>query len=55
MIWIWVGGNPVGEDWNLGSVALITLEEAIRTYARRVRALVNRGAPLAGWLGGRSE
>ncbi len=54
MIWIWVGGNPFGEDWNLGSVRLFTLEEAMKKYARNVRGLINRGAQLNGWLGGRS-
>lgn len=54
MIWIWAGRNPVGEDWNLGSVRLYTLEEALNRYARRVRAICNHGAPLRAWLDGRS-
>ncbi len=35
-IWIWMGGNPTGQDWNLGSVRLLTLQEAIRHYARKL-------------------
>jgi hypothetical protein len=52
MIWIWVGSNPVGNDWSLGSVRLVTLPEAIKAYARRVRAAANHGAPLLAWLAG---
>ena len=37
MISIWMGGNPVGEDWSLGSVRLFTLEDAMRQYARKLR------------------
>lgn len=37
MVWIWVGGNPVGQDWTLGSVRLFTLEEAMTQYARKLR------------------
>jgi len=37
MIWIWVGGNPVGPDWSLGSVRISTLEQAMKTYARKLR------------------
>jgi hypothetical protein len=55
MMWIWMGGNPVGEDWSLGSVRLITLPDAIKAYARRVRAAANHGAPLREWLAGRCE
>lgn len=36
-IWIWMGCNPTGEDWNLGGVRLLTLEEAIGQYARKIR------------------
>jgi hypothetical protein len=36
-MWIWMGANPGGRDWNLGSVQLFTLEEAIRQYARKLR------------------
>ncbi len=54
MIWIWVGTNPVGEDWSLGSVRLFTLADAIKAYARRVRAACNHGAPLRAWLAGRT-
>lgn len=50
MLWIWKGSNPVGDDWSLGSVTLITLPEAIKAYARRVRAAANHGAPLREWL-----
>ena len=52
MMWIWMGGNPVGEDWSLGSARLITLSDAIKAYARRVRAAANHGAPLGEWLEG---
>ncbi len=38
-IWIWMGVNPTGQDWNLGSVRLLTLEEAIRQYARKMRRI----------------
>ncbi len=54
MLWIWKGVNPVGDDWSLGSVRLITLPEAIKAYARRVRVAANYGAPLRGWLAGRT-
>jgi hypothetical protein len=54
MIWIWKGSNPVGDDWSLGSVRLITLPEAIKAYARRVRAAANHGAPWPGWLARRT-
>ena len=37
MIWIWVGGNPVGRDWNFGSVRLFALEEALKQYVRKLR------------------
>lgn len=37
MIWIWMGGNPVGQDWSLGSVRLFTLEDALKQYARKLR------------------
>ena len=37
MSWIWVGGNPVGPDWSLGSVRISTLEQAMKTYARKLR------------------
>ncbi len=53
MIWIWMGTNPVGKDWNLGSVALTPLHRAIKAYTRRVCAAANHGAPLRGWLTGR--
>jgi hypothetical protein len=49
MIWVWVGSNPGGEDWRLGSVRLFTLAEAMKAYARRVRAACSHGAPLRGW------
>ena len=39
MIWIWVGGNPVGRDWSLGGVRISTLEEAMRAYARKLRCV----------------
>ncbi len=54
MIWIWVGRNPFGKDWGLGSVTLVTVADAIRAYARRVRAASNHGAPLHGWVNRRS-
>jgi hypothetical protein len=50
MIWVWMGSNPVGDDWSLGSVRLITLPDAIKAYARRVRAACNHGAALRAWL-----
>jgi hypothetical protein len=37
MIWIWVGVNPVGHDWSLGSASLYPLEEALRHYERKLR------------------
>jgi hypothetical protein len=37
MISIWMGGNPVGEDWSLGSVRLFTLEDALKQYERKLR------------------
>jgi hypothetical protein len=37
MISIWMGGNPVGEDWSLGSVRLFTLEDAMSQYTRKLR------------------
>jgi len=52
MIWIWMGTNPVGKDWNLGSVGLTTLERAIKAYTRRVCVAANHGAPVQGWLAG---
>lgn len=36
-IWIWMGANPAGQDWNLGSVRLLTLAEATRQYARKLQ------------------
>lgn len=36
-IWIWVGANPVGQDWSLGSAGLYSLAEAIKTYKRKLR------------------
>jgi hypothetical protein len=36
-MWIWVGGNPAGQDWNLGSARLFTLAEALRRYAGELR------------------
>ena len=36
-IWIWVGTNPVGQDWSLGSAGLYSLAEAIKTYKRKLR------------------
>lgn len=41
MMWIWVGGNPVGQDWNLGSVRLFTLHDAMRQYKRRLRRVAD--------------
>lgn len=37
MIWIWVGCNPAGQDWSLGSVSLLTLEDAMKQYRRKLR------------------
>lgn len=37
MIWIWVGTNPVGQDWSLGSAGLYSLAEAMKTYKRKLR------------------
>ncbi len=37
MTWLWMGTNPVGEDWILGSVGLFTLERAIKSYCRKLR------------------
>ena len=43
MIWIWVGGNPAGEDWSLGSVRLFTLADALKLYRRKLQ---KAGGPL---------
>lgn len=37
MLWIWVGTNPVGQDWNLGSAGLYSLAEAMKNYKRKLR------------------
>ena len=37
MIWIWVGGNPAGQDWSLGSARLFTVEEAMKQYWRKLQ------------------
>ncbi len=40
MLWIWMGTNPVGHDWSLGSVSLYSLTDALDRYEyllRRVR------------------
>ncbi len=34
---LWMGTNRIGEDWNLGSVRLFTLERAIKSYHRKLR------------------
>ena len=52
MMWVWMGSNPAGNDWSLGSVRLIALPEAVKAYARRVRAACNHGAPWRAWLAG---
>ncbi len=41
MIWIWMGTNPVGHDWSLGSVSLYSLTEAMARY-RYLLARVRR-------------
>lgn len=41
-MWIWMGRNPAGDDWPLGSARLFTLEEALTQYARKWRRLANR-------------
>lgn len=55
MIWIWMGRNPFGEDWNLGSVRLLALDDVMRQYARKIRRSPAHGAPLAKWRARRSE
>ena len=52
MIWIWVGGNPVGQDWSLGSVRLFTLRDAVKQYKRRLRRAATHGGAPVGWLAG---
>jgi hypothetical protein len=38
MVWVWMGQNPIGgKDWNLGSVQLFTVSEALTQYERRLR------------------
>ncbi len=37
MIWIWMGVNPEGKDWSLGSAGLFTLAEAWQHYKRKLR------------------
>ena len=37
MIWIWVGTNPVGHDWSLGSASLYSLAQALKHYYRKLR------------------
>lgn len=54
MMWVWMGSNPVGNDWNLGSVKLVARHDAIKAYARRVRTACNHGAPLRAWLAWRT-
>lgn len=36
-IWMWVGTNPVGQDWSLGSAGLYTPAEAMGKYKRKLR------------------
>ena len=36
-IWIWMGTNPVGHDWSLGSVSLYPLTVALKHYERKLR------------------
>ena len=36
-VWIWVGANPVGQDWSLGAAGLYSLAEAIKTYKRKLQ------------------
>ena len=37
MTWIWVGTNPVGHDWSLGSVSLYSLTDALKHYDRKLQ------------------
>ena len=37
MTWIWMGANPVGHDWSLGSVSLYPLTGALKHYERKLR------------------
>jgi hypothetical protein len=37
MIWIWVGNNPVGHDWSLGSVRLFSIQETLLHYLGKLR------------------
>ena len=37
MIWIWVGNNPLGLDWSLGSVSLYSLTVVLKHYERKLR------------------
>ena len=37
MTWIWMGANPVGYDWSLGSVSLYPLTGALKHYERKLR------------------
>jgi hypothetical protein len=36
MVWICMGGNPVGQDLRLGSVRRYTLEDAVKQCARKL-------------------
>ena len=37
MIWIWMGTNPIGHDWSLGSASLYSLAQALKHYDRKLR------------------
>lgn len=37
MVWIWMGLNPLGEDWSLGGVYLFSLEQAAQTYRKKLK------------------
>lgn len=50
---IWMGRNPFGDDWSLGSVRLLSLDDAMQRYARKLRRAAADGAPFADWLAGR--
>ncbi len=43
-LWIWMGTNPVGQDWSLGCVRLFTLEEAMQHYGRKLARAARRSA-----------
>ena len=54
MISIWMGSNPDGNDWSLGSVRLFTIQDAMLHYGRKLRRAAALGGPVETRLPGRS-